>query len=205
MHKLNCAFSTEMRDLFLDGLPTLDALEIGASTAIAAQWLNCDQSSISRIYRRASEQLGLNFQKIDGYYTATDNQLLLQSLRRASQQHRLSSDARSLQWLLHPSLPLQQRAAALRLPLHCAWPEPQRLLDLLTRRVIDLAVVPQPPRLEALQSSGLVSIALAPPERRAPGPVAVLLRELQQHGAMQALLAQLTPAVPLDLAPPLPT
>lgn len=194
MHKLHRELCIAMRDLFLDGLPILDALEIGASTALAARWLNCDQSSISRTYRRASEQLGLNFRKTNGRYNAAGNLALLDSLRQASQLHRLSSGGQLLQWLLHPALALQPFLAALRPaakpPLSCDWPEPQRLHNLLERRLVDLALLPAGSlgKRDAEASSDLTARRL-----RGDGPPldALLRQDVAQHPAMQQLLEQL--------------
>ena len=47
-----------MRDLLRDGLPILDLLEITCSTDSVAALTRCNQSSVSRLYRHASHQLG---------------------------------------------------------------------------------------------------------------------------------------------------
>ncbi|NQW39245.1 MAG: hypothetical protein HQ469_08685, partial [Cyanobacteria bacterium] len=62
-----------MRDVLLDGLPVLDLLEITASTSVVAALTNCDQSSVSRLHRRVSDQLGLDFRKTNGQYRAHAN------------------------------------------------------------------------------------------------------------------------------------
>ena len=62
-----------MRDVLLDGLPVLDLLEITASTSVVAALTNCDQSSVSRLHRRVSDQLGLDFHKTNGQYRAHAN------------------------------------------------------------------------------------------------------------------------------------
>lgn len=191
MHTLHGALCPTMRDLFLDGLPILDALEIGASTAVAARWLNCDQSSVSRTYRRTSEQLGLNFCKTNGCYGATGNLALLESLRQASQLRRLSAGGQLLQWLLHPALPLPPLLAALspstRPPLRCDWPEPQRLVNLLERRLVDLALLPAGVMDE--QGSGACR-ALTALRLRGNGPPldALLRQDVAGHQTLQQLL-----------------
>ena len=198
MHRLHLALSQDMRDLFLDGVPILDALEIGASTATAARWHNCDQSSISRTYRRASEQLGLNFQKSNGQYQASGNLALLNSLREASQLRRLSSGGKLLQWLIHPELRLLQPLGSLqpapKPPLACSWPRAQRLIELLTRRIVDLAVIPEclSAELSAMGQACTAVVSLNPnPEPGHPRLAAVLHQDLQQHPCIRQLLEQL--------------
>jgi hypothetical protein len=134
-------------DLLLDALPVIDLLEITGSTSAVAQLTQRDQSSVSRIYRRASDRLGLAFAKTQGgHYQAHANQELLQDLRRSSQRLRLQEPA-ALRWLgscrapavvLLPSgAPCPQAPALLR-----RWDDDQRACTLLEQRLLDLAVLP---------------------------------------------------------------
>lgn len=130
-----------MRDILIDGIPVLDLLEITASTGAVAALNNCDQSSVSRTYRRVSQQLGLQFRKTSGLYRAHANQDLLQALRQAAQLLRLSRGWNQLQWLGPAS-----NAAILQGVKSCpalprSWGDDQRTLELLRERVLDLAVV----------------------------------------------------------------
>ena len=93
-----------MRDVLLDGLPVLDLLEITASTSVVAALTNCDQSSVSRLHRRVSDQLGLDFRKTNGHYRAHANHAVLGSLRQASQLLRLGRGQLQLQWQGTPML-----------------------------------------------------------------------------------------------------
>ncbi len=130
-----------MRDILIDGLPILDLLEVTPSTSNVATLANCDQSSVSRIYRHVSESLQLGFRKSNGTYRAHHNQELLASLRQATQLLRLQRGAEHLHWVgnwwnapalaqLHDLTPLPRR-----------WQGEQRTLELLNSRVLDLAVM----------------------------------------------------------------
>lgn len=178
-----------LRDLFLDGLPILDALEVSGSTAAAARWVNCDQSSISRAYRRVSEQLGIAFNKDDDGYQANDNLHLLASLRHASQLRRLAGGAALLQWISHPEVnlgPVERRRGIT--PLDCLWRHERRSLDLLQRRVLDLVLVPSPRGIEGVEA--ITALELAP-----LGAIwALVLQDLSDHPSIQALIAELVPA-----------
>jgi hypothetical protein len=133
-------------DLLLDSLPVIDLLEITGSTSAVAQITERDQSSVSRIYRRASDQLGLAFSKTqEGDYRAHANQELLQDLRRSSQRLRLQQPS-SLRWvgssrapsvvLLPGGEPNARAPALIR-----RWDDEQRTCMLLRQHVLDLAVV----------------------------------------------------------------
>lgn len=192
----NClgSFAT-MRDLFLDGVPILDALEVSGSTAAAARWMNCDQSSISRAYRRVSNQLGLGFNKDDGDYQASSNLELLASLRQASQLRRLIGGAAQLQWLLHQDLRQSLPVTGVRAPLSCGWGTGQTCTALLQRRVVDLAVVCTAGLGQSRSSDGLALLPLGVGDQ-AP-LTALVLAELQDHPSLRALvqhLQQLRPA-----------
>lgn len=128
-----------MRDILIDGLPVLDLLEISPSTSQVALWLNCDQSSVSRLYRHTSDTLGLRFQKCNGTYQAQSNQEVLCALRQASQLLRFQRGA--LRWVgnLWNSAVLGNAITPPPLPRH--WLGDQRTLDLLRQHVIDLAVI----------------------------------------------------------------
>jgi len=131
-----------MRDIFLEGLPILDCLETAGSTAVAARWINCDQSSVSRAFRRINAQLELGFGKDEGIYRATTNLALLSHLRRAAQLRRLAQGPRALQWVGHPSLTLDTLLPGYREPMPRCWSREGRTLHLLGARVLDLAVIP---------------------------------------------------------------
>ena len=118
-----------MRDVLLDGLPVLDLLEITASTSVVAALTNCDQSSVSRLHRRVSDQLGLDFRKTNGQYRAHANHAVLASLRQASQLLRLGRGQLQLQWQGTP-----RKVQALQ-------SIGGRALELVRERVLDLAVV----------------------------------------------------------------
>ncbi|MEB3275748.1 MAG: hypothetical protein VKM92_02170 [Cyanobacteriota bacterium] len=181
-----------MCDVFLDGLPILDALEVSGSTAAAARWINCDQSSVSRAYRRVSEQLDLQFNKDDGTYQATNNLALLASLRRASQLRRLNGGLERLQWLRHTDVTLPRAAEQAPQPLACNWRQEQRSIDLLQRRVLDLALVLQPQApTHRRDSEAIRAIRLAPQHHLA----ALVLDELSDHPSVTALIQQLSAAL----------
>jgi hypothetical protein len=128
-----------MRDVLLDGLPVLDLLEIAPSTSQVAAWLNCDQSSVSRLYRHTSDTLGLQFHKCNGTYQAQRNRDVLQSLRQASQLLRLQGG--ELRWVGNAWNSEALGAAIAPAPLPRRWLGEQRTLELLHHHVIDLAVI----------------------------------------------------------------
>lgn len=138
-----------MPDLLLDALPVIDLLEITANTRAVARLTRRDQSSVSRIYRRASSRLGLCFGKDErGEYRAAANQALLQDLRRSSQRLRLQHPS-ELRWIGSPWLPARTApadgdASGLPTPLERRWGDDQRTADLLREHLLDLAVVPRP-------------------------------------------------------------
>lgn len=183
-----------MADILLDGLPVLDLLEISPSTSSVAQLTQRDQSSISRIYRKVSTRLGLNFRKQrNGCYGAGTNQPLLTGLRMSSQWLRLQSTPAEPRWLAC------SHAAAVLAPLsptllqHCG--DPQRLAALLEDRVLDLAVI--------CRQAGTADEALAGPAaetaaallkrpllRHRRGTDLILLRrDLLDHPSLQAMIA----------------
>lgn len=186
-----------MPDLLLDGLPVIDLLEITASTSVVAALTRRDQSSVSRIYRRASDRLGLAFAKDQaGAYRAGANLELLRDLRRSSQRLRLQTPE-TLRWLC------------------CSWPGPepppleppplpwqpgdgQRAAALLREHLIDLAVVAHPPPPEAGPEAPLIALHLGP----ANGPRLLLRADLQTEPAVQRLLAAITAAHRHALQPP---
>lgn len=130
-----------MRDILIDGLPILDLLEVTPSTSNVATLANCDQSSVSRIYRHVSESLQLGFRKSNGTYRAHSNQELLASLRQATQLLRLQRGAEHVHWVGNwwHAPALAQLHNLTPLPRH--WKGEQRTLELLESRVLDLAVV----------------------------------------------------------------
>jgi hypothetical protein len=177
-----------MRDILIDGVPVLDLLEITGSTSQAAAQSNCDQSSISRLYRHVSHQLGLDFRKSQGRYRAHTNQAVLRSLRHTAQLLRLARGSGHLQWLGHPCSPLPQ-----------AWLGEERTLGLLRERVLDLAVIAGPEscppnwtdRSQPFPFGDWVMVDL-PDEGQPLDPTAVVLRcDNLEQPAMQELISQL--------------
>ena len=133
-----------MPDVLLDGLPVLDFLEITLNTHKVAHLTGRDQSSVSRIHRKMSELLGIDFGKQrDGIYRAGANQALLNGLRQSSQWLRLNQQSSELRWVGHPGNRPLHRGEPPVLPaaveLHSA--QHQRIAALLEQRVLDLAVV----------------------------------------------------------------
>lgn len=176
-----------MRDIFLDGLRILDLLEITGSTATTARWVNCDQSSVSRSYRRVSDQLGLSFGKTAGRYQARSHLPLLCCLRQAAQMLRLDRGAPMLQWVSHIELTLTRPLLSHYSPIPRCWSEPSRTLDLLSQRVLDLAVMPDPVQPHAAAVDELCIVPLAPQHHAR----VVILRELQDQPGLQQLIKQL--------------
>ena len=179
-----------MRDVLLDGLPVLDLLEITASTSVVAALTNCDQSSVSRLHRRVSDQLGLDFRKTNGHYRAHANHAVLGSLRQASQLLRLGRGR--LQWQDNPWYvqALQSMGG--------------RTLELVRERVLDLAVVngldTLPPGWEDsskpfafcdLVAIGLVRYPIQPSGRGTNLDAVVLRQEHLERPAVQALISQI--------------
>lgn len=195
-----------MRDILIDGLPILDLLEVTMSTSNVASLANCDQSSVSRIYRHVSSSLELGFRKSNGTYRAHTNQELLASLRSASQLLRLQRGADHIQWVGS-----SWNGAALAelpdlTPLPRPWQGDERTLALLESRVLDLAVVDLAavPSREALAA---VPLAEYPAELRPvlagdPQTTAsstcidgvLVRREHLERPALQSLITQLQQA-----------
>jgi len=178
-----------MRDIFLDGLPILDCLESGGSTAIAARWIQCDQSSVSRAFRRISAELDLGFCKDDGTYQATSNLELLSHLRQAAQLRRLAQGPKALQWVGHPSLTINSVLLGCRGPMPRAWRQEGRTLRLLTSRVLDLALIPATAALPASADATVVA--------RLEGPTGsnlsvLVLAQLETHPCLRQLQHQLS-------------
>lgn len=179
-----------MRDIFLEGLRVLDLLEITGSTATTARWTDCDQSSISRTYRRVSEQLELGFRKRTGRYRASRNLELLSCLRQASQMYRLGKGAPWLRWVSHLEQPLTPELLRHGGPMPRSWSDVRQTLTLLQGRVLDLAVIPA---VEAADTT-------APPERQGASVVCqpmgelalVMLHELADHPAVRLLATQIS-------------
>ena len=133
-----------MPDILLDGLPVLDLLEIAPSTRTVAQLTRRDQSSISRLYRRVSDRLGLQFTKQrDGAYRAEANRPLLRTLRLASQNLRLHQAPFQPRWLNAVAGVQVSRPLPAPLPHGCG--DGARVYTLLQERILDLAVVPAAP------------------------------------------------------------
>ena len=181
-----------MRDVLLDGLPVLDLLEITASTSVVAALTNCDQSSVSRLHRRVSDQLGLDFRKTNGLYRAHANHAVLASLRQASQLLRLGRGQLQLQWQGTPR------------DVQALQSIGDRALELVRERVLDLAVVngldTLPPGWEDsrkpfaffdLVAIGLVRYPIQPSCSGTNLDAVVLRREHLEQPAVQALISQI--------------
>ena len=181
-----------MRDVLLDGLPVLDLLEITASTSVVAALTNCDQSSVSRLHRRVSDQLGLDFRKTNGHYRAHANHAVLGSLRQASQLLRLGRGQLQLQWQGTPRDVQSLQSIG------------DRALELVRERVLDLAVIngldTLPPGWEDsrkpfaffdLVAIGLVRYPIQPSCSGTNLDAVVLRREHLEQPAMQALISQI--------------
>ena len=181
-----------MRDILLDGLPVLDLLEITASTSVVAALTNCDQSSVSRLHRRVSDQLGLDFRKTNGHYRAHANHAVLGSLRQASQLLRLGRGQLQLQWQGTPRDVQSLQSIG------------DRALELVRERVLDLAVIngldTLPPGWEDsrkpfaffdLVAIGLVRYPIQPSCSGTNLDAVVLRREHLEQPAMQALISQI--------------
>ena len=181
-----------MRDILLDGLPVLDLLEITASTSVVAALTNCDQSSVSRLHRRVSDQLGLDFRKTNGQYRAHANHAVLASLRQASQLLRLGRGQLQLQWQGTPRDVQSLQSIG------------DRALELVRERVLDLAVIngldTLPPGWEDsrkpfaffdLVAIGLVRYPIQPSCSGTNLDAVVLRREHLEQPAMQALISQI--------------
>ena len=181
-----------MRDILLDGLPVLDLLEITASTSVVAALTNCDQSSVSRLHRRVSDQLGLDFRKTNGQYRAHANHAVLASLRQASQLLRLGRGQLQLQWQGTPR------------DVQALQSIGDRALELVRERVLDLAVIngldTLPPGWEDsrkpfaffdLVAIGLVRYPIQPSCSGTNLDAVVLRREHLEQPAVQALISQI--------------
>ena len=181
-----------MRDILLDGLPVLDLLEITASTSVVAALTNCDQSSVSRLHRRVSDQLGLDFRKTNGHYRAHANHAVLGSLRQASQLLRLGRGQLQLQWQGTPRDVQTLQSIG------------DRALELVRERVLDLAVIngldTLPPGWEdsrkpfaffELVAIGMVRYPIQPSCSGTNLDAVVLRREHLEQPAVQALISQI--------------
>ena len=173
-------------------MPVLDLLEITASTSVVAALTNCDQSSVSRLHRRVSDQLGLDFRKTNGHYRAHANHAVLGSLRQASQLLRLGRGQLQLQWQGTPR------------DVQALQSIGDRALELVRERVLDLAVIngldTLPPGWEDSRKPfaffELVAIALVryPIQPSCSGTnldAVVLRREHLEQPAVQALISQI--------------
>ena len=185
--------SQGMRDIFLDGLKILDLLEITGSTAVTAAWVNCDQSSVSRTYRRVSNELNLAFCKHAGRYAARNNHALLDCLRQAAQLHRLSQGMQRLQWVCHVEPELMAPWQPPTEPMPRNWVCERHSLELVQRRVIDLAVMPraraESARVEAEHPSGAGEPLTLLPLFNGSSLAALVPSEHHQHCSLRAWLA----------------
>lgn len=179
-----------MRDILTDCLPILDLLEITQSTSTVAALANCDQSSVSRIYRHASRSLGLRFRKCNGSYRARSNRELLASLRQATQLLRLQRGPDHLQWVAASWNSLTVAQMGESQPLPRGWDGDQRALELLEARVLDLAVM-EVETGPAGDAWSMVPLAPDPSCGRASRDGALVRRDLLARPAIQALINRL--------------
>lgn len=207
-----------MRDLLLHGLPILDLLELTSSINSVAQWVNRDQSSVSRTYRWVSSTLRLGFRKRNGTYQARTNLELLASLRQSTQLLRLQRGAEHLHWVGAPWNGAALASLGPARPLPLPWGGQQRTLELLESRVLDLAVLdlneleltagpwsPVPlahyptllrPELAALQKHARAGESTECPEHpcsdlTTASDVALVRSEIRQRPAIRSLIASL--------------
>ncbi|MDA0718274.1 MAG: hypothetical protein O2839_08705 [Cyanobacteria bacterium] len=181
-----------MRDVLLDGLPVLDLLEITASTSVVAALTHCDQSSVSRLHRKVSDQLGLDFRKTNGHYRAHANHAVLGALRQATQLLRLSNGQLQLQWHGKPRYVQDLQSIG------------GRALELVRERILDLAVVNglevlpsgwedsrKPFAFGDLTAIGLVRYPLQPSCKGTNLEAVVLRSEHIEQPAVQAWITQI--------------
>ena len=131
-----------LADLLNDGLPVIDFLEILSDLDAVSLRLDRHQSGISRIYRKVSKNLSLNFNKhSDGFYGSTNNLEVLHCLRHASQLLRLKTP-NQLRWSsgLWNSWAFTGNSF---LPRHLnrLWFSELRTVELIRSRILDLAFV----------------------------------------------------------------
>jgi hypothetical protein len=176
-----------MRDIFPDGLMALDGLEITGNTAATARWLNCDQSSVSRVYRRVSSQLNLGFCKDTQGYGPTNNRELLGCLRQAAQLHRLQQQPPRLQWLNHAGASLDAALPSHCLPVPCRSCQPKRMLELLQQRVIDLLLLSTSTAI-----AGQPQDLCIRPLQEQEGLSVMVLQEFEHHHALQQLMEHIS-------------
>lgn len=200
-----------MPDVLLDGLPVIDLLEITHSTSAVAEITRRDQSTVSRIYRQASERLGLSFCKHrDGLYRAANNQPLLECLRRSSQWLRLNQAPEEPRWLatgrldldgadLPGSGPLPQPALDLTSPSPPAW-DFKHCAGLVRQRLLDLAVSSEPVA-QPSQGAGEELRRIPLMRGRSASGWILVRRDLEEHPALQSLISALQAAAakPADL------
>lgn len=190
-----------MRDILIDGLPVLDLLEITGSTSAVASLSRYDQSSVSRLYRHTSDQLGLDFRKTKGQYRAHANHAVLRALRHTAQLLRLAKGCHQLQWLTHhASHPHRGSSPG---PLPRGWRGEERTLELLRERVLDLAVIDARDGFPATWDDPRQPFAFGDwvvlgltASREPLGADAVVLRhDTLEQPAVQELIAWLRPAI----------
>ena len=120
----------------LPDLDVLDYLELFNSTVRVSELLEVSQSTCSRRYRLLSDQLQLDFDRVDGVYRAVSNADLLNLFRCASQRLRLRRQLlRCVNGL--PCIAPQQ-ASALGAPLPLDTARVNDLLGVLEKRLVDV-------------------------------------------------------------------
>ena len=122
-------------------LAILDYLELYNSTVGCAQALGLSQSSCSRRYRAFSDQLGLEFDRVDGRYQCMANKDVVAGLRLAYQKLRLSRLRLRLclGWQLGALEP--SHWDGLGVPMGLRPMDSWKLLSLLEKRLVDVAVM----------------------------------------------------------------
>jgi DNA-binding transcriptional LysR family regulator len=122
----------------LADLDLLDHLELFNSTVKVAELLGISQSSCSRRYRCLSDDLELDFDRVDGVYRAGSNRDVLQLLRHASQCLRVRRER--LRYCI--GMPFAELLPApgpeLGAPLPLCLTDSWRMLSLLDQRMVDV-------------------------------------------------------------------
>ena len=199
----------------LADLDLLDHLELFNSTVKVAELLGISQSSCSRRYRYLSNDLELDFDRVDGAYRAGSNRDVLQLLRQASQCLRVRR-GRVRYCLGMPFAELlPDPGPELATPLPLCLTDSWRMLSLLDERMVDLwlggllefsGLLPEPlrhVRQESLEISG--NVRAIPLCRWRLQLVAHRAHPLVGRTDLQPtdLAAHPSPALPLGVAPQL--
>jgi hypothetical protein len=144
----------------LPDLDVLDYLELFNSTVRVSELLKVSQSTCSRRYRLLSDQLQLNFDRVDGGYRALSNADLLNLFRCAAQRLRLRKQELRCVNTLPCIAPQQASTLGALLPWEAA--RGNGVLGALEKRLVDVWLT------GLLSLSGQVKLPL---EEISPGPL----------------------------------